>query len=610
MHNVGDLKNIDANNIDLIIVDLFAGAGGTTTGYANSKRNGKHNCIVAAAINHDPVAIKSHWENHPEVQHYEEDITTFYGSIKHGVFLKSDQMLRLQRLVQVYRAFYPKAKLVLWASLECTNFSNAKGGMSRDADSRTLGQHLQFYVDAINPDYIKIENVVEFMSWGPLRIKGKRTKVDGYWCCELRVSTKKEHENTRDWYCWTPIEKQKGRDFIAWKQHLESYGYRSDQKQLDSADYGAYTKRNRFFMIFAKDNLPITWPEPTHAKKISDQALDLFASQLKPHKAVREVLDLEDEGQSIFNRKKPYSDNTLRRIYHGLIKFVAKENVRQFLQMYYSSDKPESMLRRLDVPGPTITTTDVCSLVTVKQAEFVSYYNSYDSKTKTHRGFSDLSDPLKTLTTFGTPKYVIVKKAAFISNFYGSGDNTHSIDKPACTIIGADVHSLVQARWIDRHFTSGDNSHSIEQPIGSLPTVPKASIVQAKHYFIMNPSHVVGHNTGIDSPCPVVIARQDKSPLYLVAAKDADFPVAVPVYEDDSEIMIRIKEFMALHGLSDVMNRMLKIIEIKPIQGFPVDYKLCGTQSQQKKQLGNVVHTVICEAMGAALGESLSKLSK
>lgn len=164
-----------------LIVDLFCGAGGTTTGFVKAKikpsdifktveefgqvagfddefaRNNFNQKVrvakVVACVNHDPIAIKSHWLNHPDVKHFEEDIRTL-------------DLTELVALVKHYRELYPDAKLILWASLECTNFSKAKGGQPRDADSRTLADHLERYILALDPDYIQIENVVEFMSWG------------------------------------------------------------------------------------------------------------------------------------------------------------------------------------------------------------------------------------------------------------------------------------------------------------------------------------------------------------------------------------------------------------------------------------------------------------
>jgi DNA (cytosine-5)-methyltransferase 1 len=138
-----------------LIVDLFCGAGGTTTGFVQAQLDGRGIAKVIACVNHDPKAIKSHWRNHPDVKHFEEDIRTL-------------ELTELIALVKHYRDKYPNAYLILWASLECTNFSKAKGGQPRDADSRTLADHLDRYIVALDPDYIQIENVVEFMSWGHL----------------------------------------------------------------------------------------------------------------------------------------------------------------------------------------------------------------------------------------------------------------------------------------------------------------------------------------------------------------------------------------------------------------------------------------------------------
>lgn len=176
---------------------------------------------------------------------------------------------------------YPMAKVVLWASLECTNFSRAKGGLPRDADSRTLAEHLFRYIEALAPDYIQIENVEEFMSWGDLDENGK------------------------------PISRDKGRLYTNWVDNVKAYGYKFDHRILNAADYGAYTSRKRFFGIFAKSYLPIVWPKSTHSKTGGG---DLFGS-LEKWKPVKDVLDFDDEGESIFNRKnrfhlKPWSAYT------------------------------------------------------------------------------------------------------------------------------------------------------------------------------------------------------------------------------------------------------------------------------------------------------------
>jgi DNA (cytosine-5)-methyltransferase 1 len=62
---------------------------------------------------------------------------------------------------------------------------------------------------------------------------------------------------------------------------------------------------------------------------------------------------------------------------------------------------------------------------------------------------------------------------------------------------------------------------------------------------------------------------------------------------------------MAMYGIIDIKMRMLKIVELKRIMGFPEDYTLIGTQAEQKKYIGNAVEVnmsrVLCEALSTKL---------
>jgi DNA (cytosine-5)-methyltransferase 1 len=551
-------------DIRFIIVDLFCGAGGTTTGFLDATdQNGQPICKVIACVNHDPLAILSHYENHPEVKHFTEDIRTL-------------DLTELIKVVKEARKTYPNAFLILWASLECTNFSKAKGGQPRDADSRTLADHLHRYEEALSPDFIKIENVVEFMAWGPLDDNGK------------------------------PISRKNGTEWLRWRGEICAKGYTDQWKQMCAADYGGRQKRNRLFGVFARHGLPVTWPEPTHAGNPEKNGM---FTNLKKHEPVRPVLDLEDEGNSIFNRKKPPVDNSLHRVYAGLIKFVAGMKQKEFLSKYYSGH-PSSKNISLDGPAGTVTTSDHHSLVNV---QFLMYYNSTDPKTGEKRGLSEIDKPCRTLATQRTPNLVL------ISSYHGSGHNITNSEDPCQTIVAADILAKINVKWIDRQYSGSHNISSVNNPIGTILTNPKASIVTAKpfitstnyagslstldeplgvitanrkYHYLVNPSWIKGNTSSVDKPCPVVIARQDKSPLYVVAANYED-TVCVPVYEDDSEIMVRIKEFMAMYGISDIKMRMLKIPELLPIQGFPSGYILKGTQKDQKKFIGNAVHPIV-----------------
>jgi len=564
------------NQTEFIVVDLFCGAGGTTTGFEMTNGLAK----VIACVNHDANAIKSHWLNHPDVVHFEEDIRT----LKLG---------GLRELVKSKRKEYPAAQLILWASLECTNFSKAKGGLPRDADSRSLADELERYIAVLDPDIIQIENVVEFMSWGELNEHGK------------------------------PVSKNNGKDWMRWRKEICDFGYRDEWKQLNSANFGAYTSRNRLFGMFSKEQYLITFPEPTHLKNPSTGSLFESCKKWKP---VKEVLDLEDHGNSIFTRIKVLSEKTLERIYAGLIKFVANGD-ESFIAKYYSG-RPEGKVKSLNDPAGTIKTADGHSLIKVN---FLLKYNSTNGKTGKHVPPS-IEEPCPVLST---QNRIGVVNATFLTKYHGKGKNIASVENPASTLSTKDRLSLVKPcflikfnnnetvrsvdeiaptittkdkmafctpQWIDRNFTNGGNLQSIEQPAGALLSIPKMNLVKCENYhYLINPQWGVNCASSIEKPCFTLIARMDKTPPYIVTTDSGE--LAIQVYETDTPAMIKIKQFMAAYGISDIKMRMLKIPELLKIQGFPNEYKLQGTQTEQKKFIGNAVHPLVVKHWVEAIVE-------
>lgn len=546
--------------IKLLYIDLFCGAGGTSTGVENARYEDEQCAKVVACVNHDANAIASHAANHPDALHFTEDIRTL-------------ELSPLVAHVERMKKIYPDALVVLWASLECTNFSKAKGGQPRDADSRTLAEHLFRYIEAIDPDYIQIENVEEFMSWGDMDEKGH------------------------------PISKDKGRCYEKWKRNVRKYGYDFDWRILNAADYGAYTTRKRFFGIFAKRGLPIVFPEPTHCK---DGKSDMFG-RLEKWKPVKDVLDFSDEGESIFCRKKPLAEKTLERIYAGLIKFVAGGK-DAFLVKYNSMNrKGKYQAPSVDEPCPVVATQGRLALAKVN---FLS------------KQFSGQPDS-KNISVEGPSGTITCKDHhAFVSAYYGNGHN-HSVELPAPTVTTKDRLALVNSVFIDNQYGTGKPT-SIEQPVGTVTTVPKFNMVSCKPWimntafsnvgssieqpsqtitanrkwhYLMNPQFASAGGS-VNNPCFTLIARMDKMPPYLVEVEGG---IGIQVTSVDSPMTVKIKEFMALYGIIDIKMRMLRIAELKKIMGFPENYILVGTQADQKKFIGNAVEVnmarVLCEAI-------------
>lgn len=529
------------DEIKLLYIDLFCGAGGTSTGVENAMFDKKKCAKVIACVNHDKNAIASHAANHPEALHFTEDIRIL-------------NLTPLVEHVKKYRILYPAAKVVLWASLECTNFSKAKGGLSRDADSRTLAEHLFCYIEAISPEYIQIENVEEFMSWGDMDENGH------------------------------PISREKGKRYLQWVRNVKKYGYTFDYRILNAANYGAYTSRKRFFGIFARNGFPIAFPNPTHCKEGSN---GLFGT-LQKWNPIKDVLNFNDEGNSIFTRKKPLSEKTLERIYAGLIKFVAGEKETFLIKYNSMSQNGKYIAPGVDQPCPVISCQNRLGLVS---ASFLSKQFSGNPESKN----ISVDSPAGSITT--------VDHHAFISAYYGNGRNISSIENPSPVVTTKDRISIVSAFIMNQYSGNGAVS-DINKPSPAVMTNPKQNLIS---YFLMNPQYANNGNS-VEKPCFTLIARMDKMPPYLVQTEAGE--MAIRIYDNDSQMTKKIKEFMALYGIIDIKMRMLKIPELKKIMGFSEDYTLIGTQAEQKKYIGNAVEVNMARVLCEALVKQISSINR
>jgi DNA (cytosine-5)-methyltransferase 1 len=414
----------------LTVGDMFCGAGGTSHGLVNSDF-----VEIAWAINHDPNCIEAHHKNHPYTLHFEEDIVS----------------MDIARLSQVD---------LLWASLECTHFSQAKGGQSRDADSRMLARQMYRYINQTDPSFVVIENVKEFLSWGPLMEVEKNGKT-----------------------IYKADPSQKGVHYEEWVETICAMGYTYEYSMINSADHGARTSRNRYFGVFVKsDKYKVCFPKPSHSKTGLD-GLDKWLP-------CRDYINLNNEGNSIFGRKfnpdlpknvrKPLADNTIKRIVAGIKKFCIEGDLLydpHFIMKYYGNGDNTSPLTD---PLHTITTKDRHVLVSLEKEHFVAEHFG------TNRS---VDQPMPTIMAYKDQKYMVtVEKANFISKSYtptrpGNYQNS-SIDNPLHVIPTANIHRIVtmeKAQFIQQYFNSGGNPgsqvQSLNNPLWTNTTVPKGGLV-------------------------------------------------------------------------------------------------------------------------------------
>lgn len=253
-----------------LIVDNFAGGGGASTGIEAALSR-----AVDIAINHDEEAIRMHEANHPGTRH-----------IRNNIWQVDPRDVTGGEPVDL-----------AWFSPDCKHFSKAKGGKPREKSIRDLAWVVVLWAQRAKPRLILLENVEEFRTWGPLCSEG------------------------------LPIKERQGETFDKWCRELRKCGYRLQFRELRACDYGAPTIRKRFFMIARCDGQPIVWPTPTHGKPGSEGVL---SGALKPWRTAAEIIDWSIPCPSIFERKKPLAEKTLRRIAHGIMKFVVN-NPRPFI---------------------------------------------------------------------------------------------------------------------------------------------------------------------------------------------------------------------------------------------------------------------------------------
>lgn len=719
------------------LIDLFCGAGGTSTGAEQAEVKveeimQKIACVILG-INHDKVAIQSHQVNHPRTLHLVEDV-------------RETNLIPIAKLVQAIRRELPHVKIVLWASAECTNHSKAKGGDARDADSRSLPEELYRYITQLAPDLIQIENVIEFMIWGPLiqkniyqhydkkkkeyffvrkeadflrrKIKPKIEQVTGY---KHRMRHPKfgalYSKNKQKWYDkkgnaysrdknkgivpWmVPDKRYLCQYFNQWRDHIKSLGYPTyEDRKICSADVGACTTRTRYFGQFGSPGMPLLWPRPTHAKNPDITSL---YGKLKPYRAVREVLDLQNKGESIFDpqrKKQITSDKTYDRVFQGGVKFVpnGKQNYEAYINGYLNNDsvsvekanvqfltkyhagkegKGDNRNHSLEEPARSVDTQNRFALTDVEMVlPFIVQYNNncdavspdkplppvltrdkfylasnqfiqqaYAGGAKDHVMVADINNPARTITCTGGNQSIVDAEQIlpFISMYYSNGHNCRPISEPAPTIPCADNAAVVSPEpFIMRYFTEGGGQHSsINNPAGGVTCVPKMHLVSPTELqWIMNTSYnnvgstidesmhtLLGENrhhpylmshhfnsglNSVDEAAPTVIAQQGKKPLHLVQVVEGDASFfGIVIYKHDSESMRRLKRFMAANNIIDIKMRMLTVNELLQIQGFPKDYVLKGSQTDQKKFIGNSVEVTTAMKMIECYGEYLYGTAK
>ncbi|HEY3494772.1 MAG TPA: DNA cytosine methyltransferase [Polyangiaceae bacterium] len=311
---------------------------------------------VDVAINHSAVALAVHKANHPGTRHLRGDVWSYAPLDVTG----------------------GEPVDFLWASPTCTFFSRAKGKPLDRALAmkvRSLAWVVNRWAREAKPRIIMLENVEAFQDWGPLLRDGTR-------CPDRRGAT-----------------------FRRWVSELKRAGYVVEWREMSACDYGAPTSRKRLFVVARRDGEPIRWPVPTHGPG------------LIPYRAAAEVIDWTLPVPSVFDRKKPLTSATLRRIARGMEKFVL-------------AGDPYMV-------GPELAATLI--------------QRGYGERQGQDPRCLDIRKPLGTIVAGGIKHALVV---AFIAkHFGGNGSPGQSLRSPLGTVTCKDHHALVVASGLGHRHT-------------------------------------------------------------------------------------------------------------------------------------------------------------
>ncbi|MBZ4395144.1 DNA cytosine methyltransferase [Myxococcus sp. AS-1-15] len=431
-----------------LIIDLFAGGGGAGTGIAAAV--GREPDI---ALNHDPVAMAVYKANH----------TTTICRPENVWKTPPRQVVALAKR-------RGKRVWILWASPDCTHFSKAKGAKPRRKDIRSLAFVVTHYARDVEPQFIFLENVEEFVDWGPLY-------TVGYVMPDGRVL--KEGDQLID----MPIPERAGEDFQRFVGELRLIGYSVDWRLITASEHGAPTKRKRLFLVARRDGLPVSWPAPTHGPG------------LLPVRTAAECIDWSIPVQSIFGRRKPLVPNTLRRVAQGIRKYVF-ENPAPFV-LTIDQQSTRDTARPVDEPLSTIVTKARHALVAPTLIQ-VGYGERKGQAART----LDLHAPLGTIMAQGRKHALVsafLREHRLAASFVAKGYGGHAspgirVDGPLDTITTQDHHHLAAVAFerpeaaapnhvsevrafLSAYYGEGSEGQRLTEPLRTITTKARLGLV-------------------------------------------------------------------------------------------------------------------------------------
>lgn len=601
-----------------LIVDNFAGGGGASTGIEMAIGR-----CVDIAINHDPDAIAMHTINHPDTLHYCESVFD----------------------VDPVKATAGRPVDLAWFSPDCKHFSKAKGGKPVSREIRGLAWVVMRWAMRVRPRVIMLENVEEFKTWGPviecpnsgktMPCPDRKTETFNAFVAMLSTGVDADHPALQE--CADVL------GLVDTAKLIRGLGYEVEWRELRACDYGAPTIRKRLFLVARCDGQPIVWPKPTHG---APDSAAVIAGQLQPYRTAAECIDWSIPCPSIFERKRPLAENTLRRIAKGIQRFVI-DAAQPFIVNTRNGEAPGQAPRVRGIDEPAWTVTAQGSQHALVQPVLTPFITEHANAT--HQRNMPADEPLRTVCAevkgghFAVVAPVIARQfgksvghpvtepsgsitaggggksqlvSAFLAKHFGGNYTGPGADigQPAHTVTTVDHHALCLAFMTK--FRNGSVGYPLSEPAHTITAGGEQKRLGTANTQAVVTSHLVKlrgtckDGQPVTEPMPTVTSGgthvgEVRAFLLKYYGTNIGHQVTEPLQTVTTKHRFGL---VMVHGepyeIVDIGMRMLEPHELFAAQGFPADYVISIDQNgkpipkaKQVARCGNAVPPPFAEAL-------------
>lgn len=514
--------------MSLTVTDLFAGAGGSSTGMVSVP-----GVEVRMAANHWRLACDVHNANHPNTDHATVD------------------------LHQEDPRYFPRTDL-LWASPECTKWSQANGGRKLPAIEEGLFED-PLSDEAATRSRLLMFDVLRFAEHHRYRAMVVENVVDIAMQNQYRLAWK------------------------AWRDELAKLGYEHRVVSLNSMHAQAFgapapQSRDRLYIVCWRTGerapdvdrvmRPAAWCPRCEAVVESRQAFksgrtvgryraqyvyvhDSCGAQVEPGwLPAAAAIDWSLRGTRIGDRAKPLAEKTRARIAAG---------IARYWRPFITEHRHEYRVRDIQRPLQTLAASG-------NHFGLLVPVEGRDGKEARPADMAMRTQTARAETGVAVP---------FIAELRGGSSDARSTTEPMATVTANGNHHAL----VTPYYGTAETAHPVSEPIGTLTT-------RDRYALVMRNNGSKGDGAEMTTPITETFRTlTTKGHQSLITPGDVE---AAEAMVDDCEF------------------RMLEPSEVAAGMAFPDTYLWEGTRRERVRMAGNAVTPPAARDLIAAVSEAIT----